>query len=137
MSTENRTTYDVNKPMRYVGRRETFAYILNDIGASLNINDFKERFIYDVVKIDFGYLAIQNIIATVWDSINDTFIGVTVDRTRTRFGKFKPYVLFGEIPLTLIGLCMWLIPFIFPNTAATHLPKWLFYFAMSIVTETA
>ncbi len=136
MNTET-TTYDVNKPMRYVGRRETFAYILNDIGASLNINDFKERFIYDVVKIDFGYLAIQNVIATIWDTINDTFIGVTVDRTRTRFGKFKPYVLFGEIPLTLIGLCMWLIPFIFPNTAATHLPKWLFYFAMSIVTETA
>ena len=133
----NTTTYDVNKPMRYVGRRETFAYILNDIGASLNINDFKERFIYDVVKIDFSYLAIQNVIATIWDAINDTFIGVMVDKTRTRWGKFKPYVLFGEIPLTVIGLFMWLIPFIFPNTAATHLLKWLFYFAMSIVTETA
>ena len=102
MNTE--TAYDVNKLMRYVGRRETFAYILNDIGASLNINDYKERFIYDVVKIDFGYLAIQNIVATIWDSINDTFIGVTVDRTRTRWGKLKPDDLFGEIPLTIIGL---------------------------------
>ena len=109
MSTENVTNYDVNKPMRYVGKRETFAYILNDIAASLNINDYKERFIYDVVKIDFSYLAIQNVIATVWDTINDTFIGVMVDKTRTRWGKFKPYVLFGEIPLTLIGLFMWLL----------------------------
>ncbi len=136
-TTENNTSYDVNKPLRYVGKRETFAYILNDIAASLNINDYKERFIYDVVKIDFGYLAIQNVIATIWDSINDTFIGVVVDKTRTRWGKFKPYVLFGEIPLTLIGLFMWLIPFIFPDTAATNIPKWLFYFAMSIIQETA
>ena len=136
MNTET-TTYDVNKPMRYIGKRETFAYILNDIAASLNINDYKERFIYDVVKIDFSYLAIQNVIATIWDAINDTFIGVMVDKTRTRWGKFKPYVLFGEIPLTLIGLFMWLIPFLFPNTAATHVPKWLFYFAMSIIQETA
>ena len=137
MSTETLNTYDSSKPMRYVGRRETLAYVLNDIGASLNINDFKDRFIYDVVKIDFSYLAIQNVIATIWDTINDTFIGVTVDRTRTRFGKFKPYVLFGEIPLTVIGLFLWLIPFIFPGTASTHLPKWLFYFAMSIINETA
>lgn len=137
MSTEKTHFQISDKPMRFVGKRETFAYVLNDIAASLNIEDYRERFIYDVVKIDFSFLAIQNVIATIWDSINDTFIGVVVDRTRTRWGKFKPYVLFGEIPLTLIGLCTWLIPFLFPNTAATHIPKWLFYFFMCIVTETA
>ena len=34
---------------RFVGKRETVAYVLNDAAASLNINDFKERYIYDVV----------------------------------------------------------------------------------------
>ena len=122
---------------RYVGRAETTAYVLNDAAATLNISDFYERYIYDVVKIDFNYLAIQNVVATVWDSFNDTFIGVMVDKTRTRWGKFKPYVLLGEIPLTVLGMWYWLIPFIFPNTPATYLPKWIFYFAMSIITETA
>lgn len=136
---ENRETVSTisAEPRRYVGKKETLAYVLNDVAASLNIDDYKERYIYDVIKIDFNYLAIQNVVATVWDSFNDTFIGVMVDKTRTRWGKFKPYVLFGEIPLTILGMWYWLIPFIFPNTPATYLPKWIFYFAMSIITETA
>ena len=124
-------------PRRYVGRKETLAYVLNDVAASLNIDDYKERYIYDVIKIDFNLLAIQNIFATAWDSVNDTFIGVMVDKTRTRWGKFKPYVLFGEIPLTILGMWYWLIPFLFPNTPGNYLPKWIFFFAMSIITETA
>ncbi len=136
---ENRETVSTLKaePRRYVGKKETLAYVLNDVAASLNIDDYKERYIYDVVKIDFNYLAIQNVVATVWDTFNDTFIGVMVDKTRTRWGKFKPYVLFGEIPLTILGMWYWLIPFLFPDTPGNYLPKWIFYFAMSIITETA
>ena len=125
------------KNRRFVGIKETVAYVLEDTAASLNINDFKDRYIYDVVKIDFSYLAIQNIVATVWDTFNDTFIGVIVEKTRTRWGKFKPYLLLGQFPLTILGLWYWLIPFIFPDTPESYLPKWIFYFAMSIITETA
>ncbi len=136
---ENRETVSTlsAEPRRYVGKKETLAYVLNDVAASLNIDDYKERYIYDVVKIDFNLLAIQNVVATVWDTFNDTFIGVMVDKTRTRWGKFKPYVLFGEIPLTILGMWYWLIPFLFPDTPGNYLPKWIFYFAMSIITETA
>ncbi len=122
---------------RYVGKKETIAYVLDDVAASLNIDDYKERYIYDVVNIDFNLLAIQNVVATVWDSVNDTFIGVMVDKTRTRWGKFKPYILFGKIPFSVLGMWYWLIPFLFPATSGTYLPKWIFYFAMSIITETA
>ena len=131
---ENTLTKEVR---RYVGKKETIAYVLNDVAASLNIDDYKERYIYDVVNIDFNLLAIQNVFATVWDSVNDTFIGVLVDKTRTRWGKFRPYVLLGEVPLTILGMWYWLIPFIFPGTPGNYLPKWIFYFAMSIITETA
>lgn len=131
---ENTLTKEVR---RYVGKKETIAYVLNDVAASLNIDDYKERYIYDVVNIDFNLLAIQNVFATVWDSVNDTFIGVLVDKTRTRWGKFRPYVILGEVPLTILGMWYWLIPFIFPGTPGNYLPKWIFYFAMSIITETA
>jgi len=122
---------------RYVGRAETTAYVLNDAAATLNISDFYERYIYDVVKINFNYLALHNIIATIWDIINDTFIGVIVERTRTRWGKFKPYMLFGQIPLMVIGLFYWVIPFIFGGTSSTYLPKLIFYSVMMMVQETA
>ncbi len=126
------------KPVRrYVGRKETVAYVLNDVAASLNIDDYKERYIYDVVNIDFNLLALQNVVSTAWDSVNDTFIGVLVDKTRSRWGKFRPYVILGEIPLTVLGMWYWLIPFLFPGTPGDYLPKYIFYFAMSIITETA
>lgn len=134
MSEQSSVTQTVR---RYVGKKETIAYVLNDVAASLNIDDYKERYIYDVVNIDFNLLAIQNVVATAWDSVNDTFIGVLVDKTRTRWGKFRPYVLLGEIPLTVLGMWYWLIPFLFPDTPGNYLPKWIFYFAMSIITETA
>ncbi len=128
----------VTKPVRrYVGRKETVAYVLNDVAASLNIDDYKERYIYDVVNIDFNLLALQNVVSTAWDSVNDTFIGVLVDKTRSRWGKFRPYVILGEIPLTILGMWYWLIPFLFPGTPGDYLPKYIFYFAMSIITETA
>lgn len=134
------STKDTNLALRnrrFVGRKETIAYVLNDAAATMNIDDFKERYIYDVVKIDFGLLALQSSISTVWDAINDTFIGVIVEKTRTRWGKFKPYIILGEIPLTVLGMWYWLIPFIFPNTPGTYLPKFIFFFAMSLITETA
>lgn len=133
---ETQPITDTRYHRRYVGRKETVAYILEDTAQSLNISEFYDRYIYDVVKIDFSFLAIQNFVATMWDIINDTFIGVIVERTRTRWGKFRPYVLIGKIPLTIISCWYWLIPFIFPNTAADFLPKWIFYFAMSVITET-
>ena len=140
MSAERETTQTATdntarlKNRRFVGIKETAAYVLEDTAQSLNIDDFKERYIYDVVKIDFNYLAIQNIVATVWDTVNDTFIGVIVERTRTRWGKFRPYLLLGQFPLTILGLWYWMIPFIFPDTPGDYLPKWIFYFAMSIIS---
>ncbi len=133
-TTEN-TTFSY--PRRYVGKKESFAYVLNDTAATFNINEFQERYIYDVVKIDFKLLALQSSISTIWDTINDTFIGLFVEKTRTRWGKFKPYIMLGELPLMILGLWYWLIPFIFPNTPGGYLPKFIFFFAMSIITETA
>ncbi|MBQ8210481.1 MAG: MFS transporter [Clostridia bacterium] len=122
---------------RYVGNRETFAYLLNDISNVFNINGYKDRFIWDVVKIDFKINAIVNIFTGAWDIINDPLIGTLVDRTRTRWGKFRPYMLFFQIPLTLIGTLYWFMPYIFPASAGTYIPKLIFYFAFNVITETA
>ena len=127
----------VHQDRRYVGTKETAAYIMYDASLSLNINKYEDRFLWDVIKIDFNFLAIQNAIAGVWDVINDTVIALLVEKTRTRWGKFRPYMLFLQIPLTILGLWKWLLPAIFPNTSATYLPKWILYFIMSVISETA
>ncbi len=121
----------------YVGHKERIGYLLNDVSASFNISSFNERFIYDVVGIDFNFLAAFTFFAGLWDTFNDTFIGVIVDRTRTRWGKFKPYILLGKIPLSIFGLWYWFLPVLFADTSGTYLPKFIFYVVFSVIGETA
>ncbi|MCR4594532.1 MAG: MFS transporter [Clostridiales bacterium] len=127
---------NIYRSFNYVGSKETLAYLFNDFSNSFHINGYKERFIWDVVKVDFGISAIVNIFTGAWDVINDTFIAAIVDNTRTRIGKFRPYLVTFQIPLALFGIIYWLIPYFFPNTSGTFIPKLIFYFAFNIIAET-
>lgn len=128
---------NVFRSYNYIGTRETIAYLFNDFSNSFNINNYQQRYIWDVVRIDFGISAIVGLFTGAWDIINDTFISAIVDNTRTRIGKFRPYLVFFQIPMTLIGLLYWFLPYFFPNTPGTYIPKLIFYFAFSVLTETA
>lgn len=122
---------------RYVGAKETFAYLLNDFSNAFNINGYTDRFIWDVVKIDFKTNALVSLFTGAWDIINDPIIATIVDKTRTRWGKFRPYLIAFQIPMTLLGALYWFIPFFFPGTSGTYLPKLIYYFAFNVVNETA
>ena len=134
---ENSVNSNVFRSYNYVGTKETIAYLFNDWSNTFNINGYKGRFVWDVVKIDFGINAIVSVFTGVWDVINDIFISAIVDNTRTRIGKFRPYLILFQIPMTFIGLLYWFLPYFFPNTAGTYIPKLIFYFVFSVITETA
>lgn len=122
----------------YVGVKETVAYLFNDWSNSFNINSFSERFVWDVVHIDFTVSAVVNLFTAAWDIINDTFISVIVDNTRTRIGKFRPYLIGMQLPLTLIGVFTWLLPLFFGDSSSgTYIPKLIYYYAFAIISETA
>ena len=129
---------NIYRSYNYVGTKETIAYLFNDWSNSFNIGgSLSNRYILDVVKIDFGVSAIVNLFTGVWDMLNDMLFAGLVDNTRTRIGKFRPYIVALQIPLTLFGLLYWFLPYFFPNTAATYVPKLIFYFAFGIISETS
>lgn len=138
---ENETNRNISEfkvyDRRYVGSKETFAYLLNDFSNAFNIGQYTDRFIWDVVKIDFKTNAFMSLITGIWDVINDPIIATLVDKTRTRWGKFRPYLVAFQIPMTLLGALFWFIPFFFPGTSGTHLPKLIYYFAFNVINETA
>lgn len=121
----------------YVGVKESAAYVLNDVSNTFNINSYTERYIWDVVKIDFTVSAVLNIFTSAWDIINDLMLATVVDNTRTRLGKFRPYLLGLQVPVSLLGTLYWMIPLFFPETSGTYIPKLIFYFAFSVIKETA
>lgn len=125
----------VYQDRRYVGSKETLAYILFDVSKSFNINLYAERFVFDVLKIDFYYLAIINFINTIWDVVNDTFTGVIVDKTRTRWGKFKPYLVVFAIPGTIGSCFYWLMPAFFPGTDGMDFTKFMVWLFLALFRE--
>lgn len=131
------TKVNIYENFNYVGVKESAAYILNDVSNTFNISAFTDRFIWDVVKIDFTISAIVNIFTSAWDIINDLLLATIVDNTRTRLGKFRPYLLGMQLPLTLLGAMYWMLPLFFPGSTATYIPKLIFYFAFSVIKETA
>ena len=137
MDKEERANRPINRGRRYVGSKETIAYIAQDFADSFSIGKYQNRFIWDVVGIDFKINAIVTLFTGAWDIINDTFISAIVDRTRTRWGKFRPYLIWMKIPLTIFGMLFWLTPVFFPNSAPDFLPKLIYYFAFNIINETA
>ena len=49
-------------------------------------------------------------IAVLWDAVTDPIVGVLADRTRTRWGKYRPYLLFASVPLALSLISVFLKP---------------------------
>ncbi len=61
-------------------------------------------YLTDVVGIPAAAAGFAILIGKIWDAVTDPVMGFVSDRTRTRFGRRRPYLLFGSIPLFL---AMW------------------------------
>jgi GPH family glycoside/pentoside/hexuronide:cation symporter len=58
-------------------------------------------FYTDVLGISPSWAGATFFLASVWDGINDPIVGMIADRTRSRSGRYRPYLLFGCVPLAV------------------------------------
>ncbi|MEM9013495.1 MAG: glycoside-pentoside-hexuronide (GPH):cation symporter [Pseudomonadota bacterium] len=59
-------------------------------------------FYTDVAGIDPARAGLIFMIGMVWDAVSDPLVGVLTDRTRTRWGRYRPYLLFGSVPFAIV-----------------------------------
>lgn len=88
-------------------------YGFGDTGFSLTgtiIGVYFLMFLTDVVGVSPGLAAVAIFIGKTWDYINDPIIGYLSDRTRTRWGRRRPFLLFGPLPFALMFTLLWTRP---------------------------
>ncbi len=67
-------------------------------------------FMTDVFGIAAGAAGLIMTLATVWDAINDPILGGLADRTRTKWGTYRPYLLFVPLPLAIVATLLFAAP---------------------------
>ena len=69
-------------------------------------------FYTDVVGISPLYAGWIYAIGITWDAITDPFMGFIAERTRSKWGSYRPFIIFGSVPLALsFILLFWVPPF--------------------------
>ncbi len=71
---------------------------------------FYAIFLTDVVGLEPRLASVAALIGIVWDAVNDPLVGILTDRTRTRLGRRRPFLLFFAIPFGLSFLLLWWAP---------------------------
>lgn len=94
-------------------RRTKFLYGAGDTGFSITltiIGAYFAIFLTDVVGVAPKIAAAAIFIGRSWDYINDPIAGYISDRTRSRWGRRRPFLLFGALPYALTFALMWWRP---------------------------
>ena len=74
------------------------------VGAYLMI------FLTDTFGVPAGAVGVITVVASVWDAINDPMMGTIADRTKSRWGKYRPYFLFIPAILTVVVVLLFASP---------------------------
>ena len=92
---------------------EKIGYGLGDMSSSMFWKLFGAYlmiFYTDVFGISAAVVGTMFAVTRVWDSFFDPVVGAVADRTSSRWGRFRPYLLFLAVPFGIIGILTFLTP---------------------------
>src|SRR5512136_1476635 len=95
-------------------RARMVAYSAGALGFVLCYQCFStyaEFFYIDVLKVPASWIGVAMAVYGIWNAINDPLAGQISDRTRSRWGRRLPYLIFGSVPLVLCFILVWVPPY--------------------------
>ncbi len=85
--------------------REKIGYGVGAIGLDLSYGMFYSYLSYylsSVLGLTEGFLLILTPLARIWDGINDPMMGTIVDNTKTKMGKYRPWIIIGALSNAIV-----------------------------------
>lgn len=76
-------------------------------GGGYIISMYFTVFLTNVVGMELRYATFIIMIATIWDGINDPLMGIITDRTRSKYGRHRRYLLLSIPPLVISYTMLW------------------------------
>ena len=93
--------------------KEKIGYGLGDMSSSMFWKIFSYYlpiFYSDVFGLSLGATAVLMLVTRIWDTVSDPVMGIIADRTDTRWGKYRPWLLWMAAPFALAGCLLFTTP---------------------------
>jgi GPH family glycoside/pentoside/hexuronide:cation symporter len=97
--------------------REKIGYAAGDFAFCLYWQMFSMFLLFfytDIFGISAAAAGTMFLVTRLWDTANDPIMGIIADRTNTRWGKFRPFILFFPVPLAVVGILTFSTPELAP-----------------------
>ena len=97
---------------------EKVGYGVGDMASNLFFQVFILFLLYfytEVFGISAAAAGTMFLVTRIWDAVNDPIMGAVADRTNTRWGKFRPYLLWFAVPFGILGVLMFTTPDLTPT----------------------
>lgn len=97
-----------------LAKSEKISYGLGDMGNNIAYGAVGFYFVFfltDVAGISPIWAGNIFMIVRMWNALTDLFMGIVSDHTKTHFGRRRPFLLIGAIPLGISFALLWLVPF--------------------------
>lgn len=92
---------------------------------------FMQAFLLDVAGLAPASAGLIFALAQIWDAVTDPAMGRISDRTRSRWGRRRPFLLFGAVPLGLAFFLHWWVP------QVGQLELFFYYLVIALLMRTA
>ncbi|CAN7445014.1 MFS transporter [Acidovorax sp. LjRoot117] len=89
------------------------SYAVGNVGLQMLVaamNFMLMIFYTDVALVAPAVAGAALLVGKVWDTVNDPLFGWVTDRTRSRWGRHRVYLIYGAIPLGIAAAAVWMVP---------------------------
>lgn len=96
-----------------ISTKEKIGYGIGDIAANFvwgMVTSYLLFFYTDIFGITAAAAGTLFLITRIWDAVNDPLMGIIIDKTKSKHGKTRPYILYLPIPLAIISVLTFITP---------------------------